>query len=127
EAMFAGLPDEQRQAAEKGLEASVQKVRAEQRGEEVPDDIAKAAAEADEEIFSKLRAQLGLDEALAVNVGAAPTPLEVLEFFHAIGIPVGELWGMSESCGLATCTPPDRIKLGTVGPPAPGVELRLEE
>jgi long-subunit acyl-CoA synthetase (AMP-forming) len=78
-------------------------------------------------MFSKLRAQLGLDEARAVNVGAAPTPLEVLEFFHAIGIPVGELWGMSETCGLATCNPPDRIKLGTVGPPTPGVEIKLEE
>jgi long-chain acyl-CoA synthetase len=127
EAMFAGLPDEERQAAERGLEASLQKVRAEQAGEEVPTEVAEAAARADERIFSKLRAQLGLDEALAVNVGAAPTPLEVLEFFHAIGIPVGELWGMSESCGLATCNPPERIKLGTVGPPAPGVELRLED
>ena len=78
-------------------------------------------------MFSKLRAQLGLDEALAVNVGAAPTPLEVLEFFYAIGIPVGELWGMSETCGLATCNPPDRIKLGTVGPPTPGVELKLDD
>ena len=70
---------------------------------------------------------LGLDEAVAVNVGAAPTPLEVLEFFHAIGIPIGELWGMSETCGTATVNPPGRIKLGTVGPPVPGVELRLAE
>jgi long-chain acyl-CoA synthetase len=127
EAMLASLPDEQRVPAQKGLEASLQKVRAEQAGEEVPPEIAEAAAEADEQLFSKLRAQLGLDEALAVNVGAAPTPLEVLEFFHAIGIPVGELWGMSETCGLATCNPPERIKLGTVGPPTPGVELRLED
>src|SRR5215211_3996996 len=127
EAMVAGLPDEERTAAEKGLEASLQKVRAEQAGEEVPAEVAEAAAEADEQMFSKLRAQLGLDEALAVNAGAAPTPLEVLEFFHAIGIPVGELWGMSETCGIATCNPPDRIKLGTVGPPTPGVELKLEE
>ena len=52
---------------------------------------------------------------LAINAGAAPTPLEVLEFFHAIGIPIGELWGMSETCGLGTINPPDRIKLGTVG------------
>ncbi|MFL5907444.1 MAG: AMP-dependent synthetase/ligase, partial [Solirubrobacterales bacterium] len=127
EAMFAGLPEDERAMAQKGLEASLEKVRAEQAGKEVPADVAEAAAQADEQLFSKLRSQLGLDEALAVNVGAAPTPLEVLEFFHAIGIPVGELWGMSESCGLATCNPPDRIKLGTVGPPAPGVELRLEE
>jgi long-chain acyl-CoA synthetase len=93
----------------------------------VPAEVAAAAAQADEQLFSKMRAQLGLDEAVAVNVGAAPTPLEVLEFFHAIGIPVGELWGMSETCGMGACNPPERIKLGTVGPPAPGVELRLDE
>jgi long-chain acyl-CoA synthetase len=127
EAMLAGLPEEQREPAERGLEASLTKVRAEQAGEEVPAEVAEAAAKADEQLFSKLRAQLGLDEALAVNVGAAPTPLEVLEFFHAIGIPIGELWGMSETCGLGTINPPDRIKLGTVGPPTPGVELRLDE
>jgi long-chain acyl-CoA synthetase len=127
EATLAGLPDEQREVAEKGLEASLQKVRAEQAGEEVPAEIAEAAAQADEQMFSQLRKQLGLDEALAVNAGAAPTPLEVLEFFHAIGIPVGELWGMSETCGLGTINPPDRIKLGTVGPPTPGIEIRLDE
>ena len=127
EAMLAGLPDEQREPAEKGLEASLAKVRAEQAGEEVPPDVAEAAAQADEQMFSHLRKQLGLDEALAVNAGAAPTPLEVLEFFHAIGIPVGELWGMSETCGLGTINPPDRIKLGTVGPPTPGIEIRLDD
>jgi long-chain acyl-CoA synthetase len=127
EAMMAGLPDEQREQVEKGLEASLEKVRLEQAGKEVPDDIAETAAQADEQMFSHLRKQLGLDEALAVNAGAAPTPLEVLEFFHAIGIPVGELWGMSETCGLGTINPPDRIKLGTVGPPTPGIEIRLDE
>ena len=67
-----------------------------------------------------LRAKLGLDQVVAVNVGAAPTPLEVLEFFHAIGVPIGELWGMSETCGVATLNPPEKVKLGTVGPPTPG-------
>jgi long-subunit acyl-CoA synthetase (AMP-forming) len=84
-------------------------------------------AQADEQLFSKLRTALGLDELIAVNAGAAPTPLEVLEFFHALGIPVGELWGMSETCGVATLNPPDAVRLGTVGPPVPGVELRLAE
>jgi long-subunit acyl-CoA synthetase (AMP-forming) len=127
EAMLASLPEEQRVPAEKGLEASLAKVRAEQAGEEVPADVAEAAAQAEEQLFSGLRSQLGLDEALAVNVGAAPTPLEVLEFFHAIGIPIGELWGMSETCGLGTINPPDKIKLGTVGPPTPGVEIKLDD
>ncbi|HET7053275.1 MAG TPA: AMP-dependent synthetase/ligase [Solirubrobacterales bacterium] len=127
EAMLAGLPDEQREPVERGLDAALEKVRLEQRGEAVPDDMLSAAAAADESMFAALRAQLGLDEAVAVSVGAAPTPVEVLEFFHAIGIPVGELWGMSETCGVATCNPPERIKLGTVGPPVPGVELKLAD
>ena len=127
EATLAGLPDEQREPAEKGLEAAHQKLHLEQAGEEVPEELAAAVAKADEELFSNLRAMLGLDETVAVNVGAAPTPLEVLEFFHAIGIPIGELWGMSETCGTATVNPPDAIKLGTVGPPVPGVEIQLAE
>ena len=127
EAMLAGLPDEQRKPAQAGLEASLQKVRLEQAGEDVPPEVEEVAAQADEQMFSQLRKQLGLDEALAVNAGAAPTPLEVLEFFHAIGIPVGELWGMSETCGLGAINPPDRIKLGTVGPPTPGIEIRLDD
>jgi long-chain acyl-CoA synthetase len=127
EAQLAALPDGQREPAQKGLEAAIAKVRLEQAGEEVPEELAAAVERADEELFSKLRAALGLDELQAVNVGAAPTPLEVLEFFHAIGIPVGELWGLSETCGVATLNPPDAIKLGTVGPPVPGVEIRLAE
>ena len=61
---------------------------------------------ADAEIFAGLRAMLGLDQVEAINVGAAPTPVEVLEFFHAIGLPLAELWGMSETCGAGTVNPP---------------------
>jgi long-chain acyl-CoA synthetase len=127
EAKVASLPDEQREPAQKALEAAIQKVRLEQAGEEVPDELAKAVEVADAQMFAPMRAQLGLDEAVSVNVGAAPTPTEVLEFFHAIGIPVGELWGMSETCGVVTCNPPERVKLGTVGPPVPGMEVKLAD
>jgi long-chain acyl-CoA synthetase len=127
EASLAGLPDEQAEAARAGLEAALEKQRLERAGVDVPAALDAAAAEADERMFSGLRSMLGLDEAIAVNVGAAPTPVEVLEFFHAIGIPIGELWGMSETCGAATCNPPERIKLGTVGPPLPGVEIKLAD
>jgi long-chain acyl-CoA synthetase len=127
ETMLASLPDEQREPAQKGLQAALAKVRAEQAGEEVPEEIAAAAKQADEQMFAGLRKNLGLDEVVAVNVGAAPTPLEVLEFFHAIGIPIGELWGMSETCGVATLNPPEKVKLGTVGPPTPGIEIKLAE
>jgi long-chain acyl-CoA synthetase len=127
EAMLDGLPDEQREPAERGFEAALAKVRLEQRGEAVPEEIEATAAAAEGQMFGALRSRLGLDEAVAVSVGAAPTPVEVLEFFHAIGIPVSELWGMSETCGVATCNPPKKIKLGTVGPAMPGTELKLAE
>ena len=127
EAMQAGQPEEQRKPVEEALEASVQRVRLRQRGEPVPEELEAAVAHADEQMFSKLREMLGLDQALAVNVGAAPTPVEVLEFFHALGIELAELWGMSETCGVGAVNRPGAVKLGTVGPPARGVELKLAE
>jgi len=107
--------------------AATRKVELEQAGEPVPDDLAAVVAEADAGLFASLRGMLGLDEAVSVNVGAAPTPREVLVFFHAIGVPLAELWGMSETCGAGCCNPPERVKIGTVGPPGPGVEARLAE
>ena len=127
ETMLASQPDEAREKAQAALDASIAKVRLEQKGEPVPEELAAVVAKADEAMFSKLREQLGLDQIVAVNVGAAPTPVEVLEFFHAIGIPVGELWGMSETCGAGACNRPERVKIGTVGPPTPGAEIKLAE
>ena len=127
EAMLAGLPDEAGQKARGALDAAIKKVELEQAGQPVPDELAAAVAQADEQMFAPLRHNLGLDEAVAVNVGAAPTPHEVLTFFHAIGIEVAELWGMSETCGAGCCNPPGKVKIGTVGPPAPGVEVKLGE
>ena len=109
------------------LAAAVRRVELQQVGEAVPASLAATVAEADRTLFAGLRAMLGLDEAAAVNVGAAPTPREVLVFFHAIGIPLAELWGMSETCGAGCCNPPERIKIGSVGPAAPGVELKLAD
>lgn len=108
EANLGKMPDEQRAGAEKALGAAVQKVRLEQAGEGVPNELAAAVAQADEQLFSKLRAGLGFDELVAVNVGAAPSPVEVLEFFHAIGIPVGELWG----CPRPAASPPATRRAG---------------
>jgi long-chain acyl-CoA synthetase len=127
EQMLASAPAEQREAAEKALSAAVEKVRLEQRAEPVPAALAAGVEAADREMFAGLRSHLGLDELQACNVGAAPTPPEVIEFFHALGIPLAELWGMSETTGAGTCNPPDRIKIGTVGPPAPNVEIKLAE
>jgi long-chain acyl-CoA synthetase len=125
EAMQAAQPEEQRRPVQEAVSAAIQRVRLTQRGEPVPPDLEAKVAQADEEMFSKLRAMLGLDQVVAVNVGAAPTPVEVLEFFHALGIELAELWGMSETCGAGTCNRPGQVKIGTVGRPSPGIEIRI--
>ncbi len=127
EGMLESQPEQRREAVRDALDAGLQRVRLTQRGQEVPAELDERVRAADAEIFSGLRAMLGLDQIAAVNVGAAPTPLPVLELFHAIGVPLAELWGMSETCGAGCVNPPEAIRLGTVGPPAPGVEVRLGE
>jgi long-chain acyl-CoA synthetase len=127
EAMLHGQPEEQRRPLQDALAASIERVRLRQRKQPVPEELEARFQEADEQMFSKLRGMLGLDQVVAVNVGAAPTPVEALEFFHAIGIELAELWGMSETCGFGTCNRPGAVKIGTVGPPAPGVELKIAD
>ncbi len=127
EGMLAGMPEDQRANAQAAIEAATKKVQLEQAGQEVPEELAAAVAKADAELFSGLRQMLGFAEIKAVNVGAAPTPVPVIEFFHAIGVPLAELWGMSETCGAGTANPSHKIKIGTVGPAAPGVEIKLGE
>jgi long-chain acyl-CoA synthetase len=104
------------------LEASTARVEALQAGQEASELPPEAEA-----LFAGLRKMVGLDEAVLVNVGAAPTPREVLVFWHAIGVPLAEIWGMSETCGAGASNPGERIKIGTVGLPSPRVEVRLAD
>ena len=80
-----------------------------------------------EEQKAAIRQKLGLDQCEWLIVGAAPTPMEVLEFFRDLGLPICELWGMSELSCAATVNSPDNIKFGTCGPALDGVELRLAD
>jgi long-subunit acyl-CoA synthetase (AMP-forming) len=118
---------ERKQAVLWALDVAHRKVRIEHERKEVPADLAEEHRKADELVLSKIRHQLGLDEAEILYVGAAPTPLPVLEFFHALGIPVAELWGLSESCGCGTVNLPGKIRLGTVGQVTPGMELKIAD
>jgi long-subunit acyl-CoA synthetase (AMP-forming) len=127
EAMQAQRPAEDARPLTEALRAATERVRLRQRGEPVPAELEARVAQADEQFFSKLRAMLGLDQVVAVHVSAAPTPVEVIEFFHAIGIELAELWGMSETCGVGTLNRPGAVKIGTVGPAYPGVEVRLAD
>jgi long-subunit acyl-CoA synthetase (AMP-forming) len=128
EGMIAGLEDEeQKKRIQDALDVSLERVRKIQAEEGVPEELEQRWQEADEQVLSASRKMLGLDELEACNVGAAPTPPEVIEFFHALGVPLAELWGMSETTGAGTCNPPEKIKIGTVGPAAPNIEIKLAE
>ena len=128
EAMLGGLPDEeQKQRLQGALDLSLKRVRLIQAGEPVPDELEEKWRQVDEQALSNVRGMLGLGELVSCNVGAAPTPPEVIEFFHGLGVPLAELWGMSETAGAGYCNPPERIKIGTVGPATPGVEGKLAE
>ncbi|WP_071288125.1 AMP-dependent synthetase/ligase [Mycolicibacterium llatzerense] len=78
-------------------------------------------------VLSQIRAKLGFDDLRCAMSGAASVSPETLEFFMALGIKLSEVWGMSETAGVATGNPLDRVKVGTVGTALPGVEVRLAD
>jgi long-subunit acyl-CoA synthetase (AMP-forming) len=130
-AMEAGMEaeqDEERKKAVKwALDVGMRKVKAEQAGEEIPPELQEEWEKADAQVLSTIRGMLGLDELMSLNVGAAPTPPEVIEFFHALGLPLAELWGMSETTGAGTANRTENVRIGTVGPVSPGVEVKLAD
>jgi long-subunit acyl-CoA synthetase (AMP-forming) len=84
-------------------------------------------AEMDDATRAAIRKRLGLDCCEVAVCAAAPVPYEVLAYFDALGVPMREVYGLSETCAVATANPAGGVRLGTVGPPIPGVELRLAD
>jgi len=76
--------------------------------------------------FSTIRQLVGLDEVELAVTGAAPIPPELISWFRAIGVPLSEVYGMSENSG-PMCFSPWKPKIGTVGPACPGVEVRIAD
>jgi len=81
---------------------------------------------ADKLIFSKVREQLGGRISMLVS-GAAPLARELAEFFHAMGLPVFEGYGLTETSPVIAVNYPRHTKIGTVGPIIPGVEIKFAE
>jgi len=75
-------------------------------------------------VLLPLKRKLGLHRARVVLSGAAPIAPSVLEFFLGLGVPIREIYGQTEGSG-PTCANQERIKLGTVGPPLPGIEVKI--
>jgi long-subunit acyl-CoA synthetase (AMP-forming) len=124
--MAAEQDPEKRKAVEQAMDVGLRRADAYMDGG-VPDELQAEWDRADEMVLSKVRGLLGLDEVESFVVGAAPTPPEVLRFFLALGIEICETWGLSETSAISTFNPPGRIRVGTVGPPIPGTEIKLAE
>jgi long-chain acyl-CoA synthetase len=86
--------------------------------------LRKSYGFADKQVLSKIRGLFGGNLRLAVS-GAAPISPEILRFFDAAGVLVLEGWGMTETSTAATISSPDDFKVGTIGKPFPGCEVKI--
>ncbi|HZC11113.1 MAG TPA: fatty acid--CoA ligase FadD11 [Mycobacterium sp.] len=116
-----------RQALQWAMSVAGKRAAAMVAGESQDGDAAAEWDKADELVLSKLRTTLGLDELRWAVSGAAPIPNETLAFFAGIGIPIAEVWGMSELSCVASVSHPDDARLGTVGKLLPGLEGKIAD
>jgi long-chain acyl-CoA synthetase len=93
-------------------------------GQPVPLSLDLAARLADRQVFSKIRAGIGGRLRWAVS-GSAPLNTRIASFFIGAGLPILEGYGLTETAPVLSVTPPGGIRLGTVGPPLPNVEIRI--
>src|SRR5437763_10834107 len=115
-------PEQIRKAVEVGI-----KVRqAHERGEDVPAELQTAFDQAEESLYKNVRTLFGGRMRYCAS-GAAPIAKEILEFFYACGVPVLEGWGMTETSTAATVNRPNQYRLGSVGKPLPGVEVKIAD
>jgi long-subunit acyl-CoA synthetase (AMP-forming) len=87
--------------------------------------LGQDAPEPDPELLAAVRTTYGFDRLQFGITGGAMTPPDLMAFLHGMGVPVGEIWGMSECTGVATMSAPGAQRIGTAGTPIPGVDVRL--
>ncbi len=109
------------------IDTGVQAARFTLAGKPVPPSLALRRNIADRLVLAKLRQALGLDQVRWAAIGAAPTPVETMEFVWGLGIPIFEVWGLSECVGVGTSSRPGGIKAGSVGQPHSGVEISVAD
>jgi len=109
------------------VDVGARKGRAQAESGRVPARTRVQAAVADRLALRRMRRGIGLDQVRLVITGAAPIAAETLAFLLGLGLPVCEVWGMSELSAAATMNRPDDIHVGTVGKPMAETELRLAD
>jgi len=97
------------------------------RGEPLPKALELQYRLADKVVISKIKTAIGFDRARELYSGAAPIAPDVLEFFASLDLPIHEIYGQSEDCGPTSCNLQGKTKIGTVGPPIPGIEVKIAD
>ncbi len=93
----------------------------------LPPDVAADWERADELVLAPLRARIGLDRVRWAISGAAPIPRQTLGFFAGLGVPIAEIWGMSELACICSVSHPRDARLGSVGRLLPGMAARHDD
>ncbi len=128
QALLAAEPDETRRAATAAaMDTGRQYVASCQYGQRTTAELAAAFRTANEQVLGPIRALLGLGEAAHVSSAAAPLPPDVAAFFAGLGMKILDVYGMTETTGAFTMNTEAAFKLGTVGQPVPGMEVRIAE
>ena len=128
EALFTLEQDEAKRAAvAQAMDTGRRYVEACQYGRTMPPGLEAEFAAADAAVLAPIRGLLGLGEAEVVSSAAAPLPPEVAAFFSGLGMKILDIYGMTETTGAFTTNRPEAFKLGTVGRPYPGMEVRIAE
>lgn len=124
-AVLAQLPQEQRQAIEAANDLVRTRAGHQERGEEIPAALEAAYTRAKERLLDPLLGLAGLDRLQWTASATAPMPIDVVRFWSGWGITIMDAWGLTETSGVCTVNSPDGFRLGSVGRPIEGLELKL--
>ncbi|MFE2851796.1 AMP-dependent synthetase/ligase [Streptomyces lavendulae] len=126
-AVIAGLPEEHQRAIEGAGALARTRAGHRERGEEVPAALEASYAEAKERVLDPLLRRAGLDRLEWTASATAPMPIDVVRFWAGWGITIMDAWGLTETSGVCTVNSRDAFRLGSVGRPIEGLELRIAE
>ncbi|MFC4590030.1 AMP-dependent synthetase/ligase [Sphaerisporangium corydalis] len=127
QALLSTQPEEQQENVRACMAAGLAYVEGSQYGQEPSPEVVAAYERADAALLSVIRSLIGLENARWLATAAAPMPIEVQRFFAGFGLKVLDVYGMTETSGAFTANSTEVYKLGTVGRPGPGVEVRIAD
>ncbi len=126
-AALALLPEERRAAVAAAGECARAYVDCRERGERPGDALTAAYGRAKAEVLDPLLAQAGFDRLVWTASASAPMPPDVVRFWAGLGIVIMDAWGLTETAGVCTANGPGAFRLGSVGRPIDGVQVRTAD